>query len=71
MDPIKHQCENYLDIVKEPIDLSLVERQLIEGQYQSHTQFFADIKKIWSNSYLYNQKGSPIYKLTMDMDKHF
>ena len=30
-----------------------------------------DVKKIWFNAYSYNPKGSPIYLLTVEVDKYF
>jgi bromodomain-containing factor 1 len=68
---VAQNCENYFEIVKEPIDLSTIEKQLIDGLYITPAQFNGDVRKIWANSYLYNQKGSPIYRMTTDMDKYF
>ena len=61
VDPVAQKCPDYFEIVKEPIDLSQVEQNLRDGVYTTQNQFTADIRKIWSNSYLYNQKNSPIY----------
>ena len=49
------------------MDFSTIEKNLRMGEYQTATQFHADIKKIWLNSYLYNERNSRIHKLTADM----
>ena len=49
------------------MDLSTVERKLKENVYVNAEQFHADISTIWSNSYKYNDRNSPVYKLTVDM----
>lgn len=30
-----------------------------------------DVKKVWVNAYKYNPKGTPIYLMTVEMDKYF
>jgi hypothetical protein len=47
------------------MDLGLIERNLRTNQYQTPTQFHADINKIFSNSYKYNNKSTDVYKLTV------
>ena len=53
------------------MDFSTIEKNLKMGEYQTATQFHADIKKIWLNSYAYNERGSRIYKITADMEKYY
>ena len=67
VDPKKTGALNYFEVIKEPMDLSTIEKTLKTGGYQTATQFHADISKIWFNSYAYNEKTSRIYKLTVEM----
>jgi Bromodomain/Bromodomain extra-terminal - transcription regulation len=62
---------DYPDIIKEPIDLSKVEKRLRTGAYKTPLQFAADVRKIWSNAILYNKPDSPIYELTVRMSDFF
>lgn len=71
VDPKKTGASNYFEIIKDPMDLSTVEKNLKIGEYQTANQFHADINKIWFNSYAYNEKNSRIYKITVDMEKHY
>ena len=71
VDPKKTGASNYFDIIKDPMDFSTVEKNLKMGQYQTANQFHADINKIWLNSYAYNEKNSKIYKITIEMEKHY
>ena len=74
LQPVNPQVDgayNYLDIIKEPMDLGTVEENLKKGEYQTASQFHADINKIWMNSYAYNEKTSPLYKLTIDVEKYY
>lgn len=71
VDPVKQGCADYLMVIRDPMDLSTVERNLRFSEYHSTTQFAADIRKIWNNSYLYNSRESQIYSMTVEMDKFF
>jgi hypothetical protein len=71
VDPVALGIPDYPTIVKEPMDLSTVEKKLRQGQYASVQQFAADVRKIWSNAILYNPKTSPIYELTLVMSEYF
>jgi|LakMenEpi03Aug12_release.lakeMendotaPanAssembly.Ray.scaffolds.fasta_scaffold3794672_1 bromodomain-containing factor 1 len=53
------------------MDLGTVEANLKNGEYQSASQFHGDINKIWLNSYAYNEKTSPLYKLTNELEKYY
>lgn len=71
VDPIGLQVPDYFDIVKEPMDLGTVERNLRNGNYATPSQFSSDVRKIWNNSFLYNAKGSDIYHMTVSMSNYF
>ena len=53
------------------MDLSTVETNLNNGVYRSAAEFHAHINKIWSNSYTFNEKGSLVHKMTVDMEKYY
>jgi len=44
---------------------------LANGTYSSVGQFHAHVNKIWSNSYTYNERGTILHKLTVDMEKYY
>lgn len=71
VDPKKSGASHYFDVIKDPMDFATIEKNLKSGQYQSSTQFHADISKIWYNSYAYNEKSSKIYKMTVEMQKYY
>jgi hypothetical protein len=70
VDPKRDGVLNYFDIIKDPMDLSTVETNLNTGVYTSAAQFHAHINKIWSNSYTYNEKGTMVNKMTLEMEKY-
>jgi len=62
---------DYYDIIKEPMDIRTVEEKLKSDQYSSASQFAADVRKIWSNAFRYNSKGSHVYNLASEMSSAF
>lgn len=61
----------YAEAVKEPMDLSTVERKLKAGIYTSTNNFALDVRKIWSNAWSFNQPGSDIYIMTTQISDYF
>ena len=53
------------------MDLSTVESNLTNGNYRAAAEFHAHINKIWSNSYTFNEKGSLVHKMTVDMERYY
>lgn len=62
---------NYYDIVKEPMDLSLVRDRLSRGYYTTPAQFARDVRLIWSNCMLFNGPGSSFTLLAEKMSQTF
>ncbi|CAD8190412.1 unnamed protein product [Paramecium octaurelia] len=55
----------------EYVDLQIVEQNLKNNVYQTATQFWVDIKKVWQMSYTMNNKGSQLYAMTQELEQHF
>eukprot|EP00826_Nyctotherus_ovalis_P007433 TRINITY_DN11860_c0_g1_i1.p1 TRINITY_DN11860_c0_g1~~TRINITY_DN11860_c0_g1_i1.p1 ORF type:complete len:228 (+),score=59.13 TRINITY_DN11860_c0_g1_i1:626-1309(+) len=61
----------YTAVIKEPMDLMTVEKKFKSGLYPSAFQFALDIRKIWNNSWEYNQDGSEIFNNTNEISTYF
>jgi bromodomain-containing factor 1 len=48
---------DYPKIIKNPMDLSAINKKLREERYQSVEEVLDDIQLIWDNCKLYNQQG--------------
>lgn len=71
VDPQAEGIPDYFDIVKEPMDLSKVDKRLRSGSYSNPMQFAADVRKIWYNATLYNPRKSDIYHMTVKISNFF
>jgi hypothetical protein len=68
VDPIALNIPHYSDIIKEPMDLQTIDRNLKSKVYVTPTQFHADIGKIIRNSYEFNKNNTEFYKLTNEFE---
>lgn len=69
VDPVKYGCYDYYLYVKHPIDLSTIRNKLVTNQYKDAWQFVADIQLMFSNAYLFNKKGTPVWEFTNKLSK--
>lgn len=50
VDPIAHQCPQYFDWIKEPMDLGTIKTRLNNGShYKSVLAIMRDVRLVWSN----------------------
>ncbi|PRP77583.1 SNF2-related domain-containing protein [Planoprotostelium fungivorum] len=52
--------EDYLSIIKEPMDLGTVHNKLLEEKYSDVKEFVGDIRKVFDNCLMYNEPSSSI-----------
>jgi hypothetical protein len=62
---------DYIDIVKEPMDLGTVMKKLDGKKYSSQDEVAKDIRRIWLNALLYNMPGSKIYTTAKALSESF
>ena len=71
VDPIRDNCPDYFDIVKQPMDLGTVMHKLETDQYKSVSDWKSDVNLIFANSNLYNAKASLLRLITKDLSDMF
>ena len=70
VDPITLHIPDYFDIVKTPMDLSTIRKKLEGGNYDDPWQFVDDVQLMFNNAWLYNRKGSRVYKFATKVCFH-
>jgi hypothetical protein len=56
VDPVRDMCPDYLSVIKQPMDLSLIRKKL--GKYEQKGEFIADMELMFSNCTTYNKPGT-------------
>eukprot|EP00924_Labyrinthula_sp_SR-Ha-C_P013886 maker-scaffold_5-snap-gene-16.10-mRNA-1 protein AED:0.02 eAED:0.03 QI:0/0/0/1/0/0/2/0/449 len=72
LEPVPNTVTDYLDVVKDPVDLSLIEARLNGGYYYTSLQIFKeDVKKMLDNCKLYNAEDTEYYKAAQELQDYF
>ena len=69
VDPERDGAPNYLEKVKNPIDLSTIKKKLHSNEYKTAEDFMYDVKLIYENSKIYNGENSMITFIANDILK--
>ena len=66
------EVADYYEIVKTPMDLSLVARRVDSGTYyRSLEMFAADLRVLFANCRTYNKADTEYYKCAQRLEQHF
>eukprot|EP00606_Chrysophyceae_sp_TOSAG23-5_P000475 GSChrysophyteH2.ASY1.ANO1.1525.1 assembled CDS len=62
---------DYPTIVKDPMDLGTIKKNIEKGNYKSLEDVAHDVRLVWTNCMLYNRDGSEYYHLADKFSKAF
>jgi len=62
---------DYPQVIKKPMDLGLVKKNLNDGKYKTVHDAADDVRLIWKKCMQYNADGSDFYNLAQNMSKKF
>ena len=74
VDPVRLAIPDYLEIVKDPMDLGTVQKKLMANEgtgYRSVDQFVEDVRLVWYNAKIYNPIGSTVADAANQMSAIF
>jgi hypothetical protein len=64
------EVQDYLDVIKEPIDLSTVDKRIRKGEwYKSKKMLYADLMLMANNCKRYNDEASTYYECAVNLEK--
>ncbi|XP_070790478.1 bromodomain-containing protein 8-like [Pituophis catenifer annectens] len=63
------QAPGYKDVVKRPMDLSSIKRNLSKGQIQHMVQFQRDLMLMFQNAIMYNNSNHHIHRIAVEMQQ--
>ncbi|CAF4812065.1 unnamed protein product, partial [Rotaria sp. Silwood2] len=71
VDPIALNIPDYSIIIKHPMDISTMSNKLLRGEYKTPLEFCNDAWLMFNNAWLYNKKGTSIYKMCTKLSEIF
>jgi histone acetyltransferase len=64
------EVHDYLEVIKEPIDLSTIEKRVRKGEwYKSKQMLYRDLMLMVNNCKLYNDEASTYYECAVKLEK--
>lgn len=67
----KNEVRDYYDVIKNPVDLSTMEKKLEDGFYITQEMLIADLYRMLENCRHYNPKDSVYYKVSQDLENRY
>ncbi|KAI9315007.1 hypothetical protein BX666DRAFT_1965766 [Dichotomocladium elegans] len=71
VDPAALNIPDYLDVIKRPMDLSAIRRNLEENKYITIREFEMDVRQIFWNCYRYNDGSSAVVQFAKALEAFF
>ena len=71
VDPVELDIPDYFDIIKNPMDIGTIERNLRDHKYETPEEFNKEMRLVWSNCMTYNPEESDIYKMAKEFSDKF
>jgi bromodomain-containing factor 1 len=69
VDPVALNIPTYHQIIKKPMDVSLVHKKLKDGEYEKASDFENDMRLIFANCYKFNVPGDVVYGMGKTYEK--
>jgi hypothetical protein len=71
VDPVALNVPTYFQVIRQPMDLSVIQRKLASGGYEEAEQFAKDMDLMFSNCTTFNRKSDPVYKSGQALNELF
>ena len=69
VDPIQLNLPDYLDVIKNPMDLGTIANKIKKKEYLTHYSFVHDLNLVWDNCIFYNGEHTDIGKWAIMLKK--
>ncbi|XP_010612066.1 bromodomain-containing protein 8 isoform X4 [Fukomys damarensis] len=63
------QAPGYMDVVKRPMDLTSLKRNLSKGRIHTTAQFLRDLMLMFQNAVMYNDSDHHVYHMAVEMQR--
>lgn len=71
VDPVQDNCPNYFEVVKNPMDLGTIRKNLRGNKYKSIEEWKRDMELVWSNSILFHKETSTVGLMALELQNYF
>jgi hypothetical protein len=69
VDPIALGIPTYFDVIKQPMDVMTIEKQLHTAQYQAAEDFISDFRLMLNNCFTFNPPDHVVHIMGRNVEK--
>eukprot|EP01130_Rhizamoeba_saxonica_P005721 TRINITY_DN2273_c0_g1_i2.p1 TRINITY_DN2273_c0_g1~~TRINITY_DN2273_c0_g1_i2.p1 ORF type:complete len:439 (-),score=112.50 TRINITY_DN2273_c0_g1_i2:78-1394(-) len=69
--PVGNLVAGYTDIIKHPMDLTQIDRKLLNREYDDPEEFKSDVQLCWDNAKKFNNRASEIHQSALFLEAKF
>ncbi len=71
VNPVELNLDDYFDVIKKPMDLGTIQKNLEAGSYHSFDDFKSDVRLTFENAMKYNEEKSIVHEMAKQLKKKF
>lgn len=71
VDPLQDNLPDYFEIVKNPMDLGTIKRNLRANKYRTVQEWKQDMELVWSNSILFHSENSAVGMMALELKNYY
>jgi hypothetical protein len=71
VDPLALGIPDYFNVIKNPMDISTIDKRLQSRSYSTVQDYIADVRLMLNNCFTYNPVGHPVYAMGKSVEKVF
>jgi hypothetical protein len=71
VNPVELGLDDYFEIIKKPMDLGTIQRNLEGGSYHSFDDFKSDVRLTFENAMKYNEEKTVVHEMAKQLKKKF
>ena len=71
VDPVALNVPEYFQVIRQPMNLSIIQRKLASGGYEEAEQFAKDMDLMFTNCTTFNRNSDPVYKSGQALNELF
>jgi E1A/CREB-binding protein len=71
VNPVELNLDDYFEVIKKPMDLGTIQKNLEAGSYHSFDDFKSDVRLTFENAMKYNEEKSIVHEMAKQLKKKF
>jgi len=71
VNPVELGLDDYFEVIKKPMDLGTIQKNLEAGSYHAYDDFKSDVRLTFENAMKYNEEKTVVHEMAKQLKKKF